>query len=181
MILLQADLWATLTAGLGAATVGALRSAERLFCSLFPTISGPCDVNDYSSGTAQLVTGEYAIFLYDLVYGGVDLTRVAFDKIDALVERSLERLDSCSCDGDEGCLRCIANPLFDDPASKTATRQVLAAIHRVLSEETPTIAGTRQDLPVRIQQSPSLKCGTCGANLFPEARFCSNCGEKQEN
>jgi hypothetical protein len=78
-------------------------------------------------------------------------------------------------------LRCIANPLFDDTASKSATRQVLAAIHRVLSEEIPTIAGTRQELPVRIQQSSRLKCGFCGASLLPGARFCSNCGEKQEN
>ncbi len=181
MILLKADLWAVLTANLGAAAAGTLRSSERLLCSLFPTISGPCDLNDFSSGTDQLATGEYAIFLYDLIYGGVDLTRTAFDRIHSLVEKALERLDECSCEGDEGCLRCIANPRNDVQVSKAATRQVLAAIHRVLLQETPANPRSRQEWSLRIGQEPSVMCGICGTDLPPGVRFCLNCGEKQEN
>ena len=133
--------------------LGALQSTERLLCSLFPTISGPCDAQDFSSGVERLPTGEYAIFLYDLVYDGVDLAKIAFGKIGELVEKSLERLDACSCPGDEGCFRCIANPRVDERVSKAATRQLLQAIADVLRNETPTVVQSERDWSVELQST----------------------------
>lgn len=180
MLLIRPPLWSRLVAELAGDAIGALQSTERLLCSLFPTISGPCDAQDFSSGVERLPTSEYAIFLYDLVYDGVDLAKIAFGKIGELVEKSLERLDACSCPGDEGCFRCIANPRVDERVSKAATRQFLQVIADVLRNETPTVVHSDRDWSVELQAQVATSCGRCSATVRADARFCSNCGEKQE-
>jgi DEAD/DEAH box helicase domain-containing protein len=180
MLLLRPSLWSQLVAELAGDALGSLQSTERLLCSLFPTISGPCDAQDFSSGAERLPTGEYAIFLYDLVYDGVDLAKIAFGKIGELIEKSLERLDACSCLGDEGCFRCIANPRVDERVSMAATRQFLQVIADVLRNETPTVVHSDRDWSVELQAQVAMSCGRCGATVRADARFCSNCGENQE-
>jgi len=180
MLMLRPFLWSQLVTELAGAAIGALRAAERLLCSLFPTVSGPCDMQDYSSGIDRLAMGEYAIFLYDLVYDGVDLTKAAVRRIGELVENSLERLSLCSCTDDGGCFRCIANPRIDEPVSKAATRHLLEAIADGLRHEAPKIAQTQRDWSADVQATAATTCGRCGATVRPETRFCPNCGEMQE-
>lgn len=180
MLLFKPDFWSRRSEELPPTTIDGLRSSERLLCSLFPTIAGPCDTNDFSSTIDRLPTGEWAIFLYDLVYDGVDLTKGAFELIDALVARSIERIDTCDCPGDTGCFRCIANPLADEPTSKLATRSILEAIQRVLQHETPSVSRTDEDLADSLQADSAVKCPTCGTAMPAGARFCPNCGNKVE-
>jgi DEAD/DEAH box helicase domain-containing protein len=180
MLLLRPPLWSRLAVDLGEKTFGALQAAQRLVGSLFPTICGPCDVQDFSSGIERLPTGEYAVFLYDMVYDGVGLTKTAFEHFEVLVENCLQRLDSCACPGDEGCFCCIANPRVDDPVSKRATRILLQTIHDVLRGETPAYTRSERDWSDDLQTDSTLVCRKCGTTLPAEARFCSNCGEKQE-
>ena len=163
MVLLQDDLWNRLSDELGGAMQSALQSCELLLCSLFPTISGPCDTQDFSSGTERLPTGEHAIFLYDMVYDGADLTRMAFDNIDPLISKSLERVETCACPTDEGCIRCIANPLFDQPASKTATCAMLRAIQTILQNEAPTVRHSSEDWTSRLEPESVRQCPSCDA------------------
>lgn len=180
MLLIRPPLWSRLVAELARDALGALQSTERLLCSLFPTVSGPCDAQDFSSGIQRLPTGEYAIFLYDLVYGGVDLAKVAFGRMGELVEKSLERLDVCSCRDDAGCFRCIANPRLDEPASKSATRWLLQVIADVLRHEMPRLVQSQPDWTAEPQNPVTVSCRRCGSVVRAEARFCPNCGEMQE-
>jgi DEAD/DEAH box helicase domain-containing protein len=180
MLLLKQPFWSRLVGELPGAALGALTSAERLLCSLFPTISGPCDAQDFSSGVERLPTGEYAVFLYDLVYDGVDLTKTAFDKFAALIDKSLERLSTCSCASDAGCIRCIGNPLVAEQVSKAATRQLLQTLAEVLRTETASIVRAERDWSSESQEDAVPPCGQCGATLPAAARFCSNCGHRQE-
>jgi ATP-dependent helicase YprA (DUF1998 family) len=178
MLLIRPPLWSRLVTELTGDALCALRSTERPLCGLFPTVSGPCDAQDFSSGVERLPRGEYAIFLYDLVYDGVDLTKTALAEIGELVDKSLERVIACSCRGDEGCFRCIANPQVDERVSKTATRQLLEAIADILQNETPTAVRTERDWSAESQSPVSMPCGSCGAAVGAAARFCPNCGEK---
>lgn len=179
MLLIRDSLWDCLYAELGGRTSVALQSCERLLCSLFPTVSGPCDTQDFSSGIDSLPTGEHAVFLYDMVYDGVGLTKTAFEQMDTLIEKSLERVESCECPTDEGCIRCIANPYVDQTASKDATRKVLRTIREMLECETPTIIHKEDDWTARLDLGQQT-CSTCHSSVPPVARFCPNCGEKLE-
>src|SRR5262249_35439733 len=75
----------------------ALASCERLIASLFPTVGGPCDTQDYSSFSEVRKDGSATIYLYDMVFDGVDLTSGAFNMMEQLIEKSLERLTTCDC------------------------------------------------------------------------------------
>jgi ATP-dependent helicase YprA (DUF1998 family) len=115
------------------------------------------------------------------VYDGVDLAKIAFGKIGELFEKSLERLNACSCPDDEGCFRCIANPRVDERVSKAATHRLLQAIADVLRHETPTVVQSQRDWSAEPQSPAAVSCGRCGATVRADARFCSNCGEQQED
>ena len=128
-------LWDAVIGGLDDSRArSALASCERLIASLFPTISGPCDTQDYSSFSEVQKDGSAVIYLYDMVYDGVDLTTGAFDMIGQLIDKSLERLITCDCATDEGCFRCIANPRVEEKSSKEGTAQLLRILQRVISQ-----------------------------------------------
>jgi DEAD/DEAH box helicase domain-containing protein len=180
MILLRPPLWNSVVSELGPqAAKSALQSCERLLWSLFPTISGPCDKQDFSSASEILPDGQAAIYLYDMVYDGVDLTTTAFDRVCELVQKADERLRLCECDTDEGCFRCIANPHYPDPASKTATATLLAEIKHVVCETSPEIT-RKQDDETALEEASETNCSACGERLRFGDRFCRNCGHKQE-
>lgn|GEM_PF-475698 len=179
LILLRKPLWERIVTELGYQPArSALQSCERLFGSLFPTVSGPCDTQDFSSTSEIWSDGQAAIYLYDMVYDGVDLTTGAFDRISELVERSLDRLTSCDCTTDEGCFRCIANPRVPEPASKKATEALLIAIRAVVGSEEPVITRTTVTPLEELGPDAPLKCRACGTAMAATAKFCSNCGEK---
>ena len=149
-----------------------------MIASLFPTISGPCDTQDFSSFSEVLKDGSAAIYLYDNVYDGVDLTTGAFDKIEQLVEKSLEPLMTCDCVQDTGCFRCIANPRQDEESSKDATSRMLRVLREILLSETPSITERPVDLAGVIAPDVKATCPECSASVAAGDRFCKNCGHE---
>ena len=160
MLAIKQELWNEFAETLGESLTVGFRSCERLFCGLFPTIGSQCDLQDFSSGVDSLLSGEQAFFLYDQVYDGIGLTSDAFDHVHALVSNALERVRSCECNTDQGCIRCIVDPLLDAPASKMATQSILVALRDMLAQETPKLCIGTDD-------------GVAG--LQPDHRQCLQC------
>jgi DEAD/DEAH box helicase domain-containing protein len=154
----------------------ALASCERLFLSLFPTITGPCDTQDFSSYSEVSKDGNAIIYLYDNVYDGADLTTGAFHKIEPLVEKCIERLQTCGCEGDEGCFRCIANPRVDEATSKEATMHLLSLLRALLSDEEPRIIEHHTNPATVFAPDILAPCPLCHGNVARQDRFCRNCG-----
>ena len=154
----------------------AIASCERLLAGLFPTITGPCDSQDYSSGVTRLSTGELAIVLYDMVYDGVDLTSAAMDHMLELVQKAADRVRSCDCLNDSGCIRCVVDPRQDQPSSKSATLLCLDAFHDLLAQETPRMQ-TFTDVEDQSLCGPlPVVCTACNNSIPSHSKFCSNCG-----
>ncbi|HBN75944.1 MAG TPA: hypothetical protein DD473_09020 [Planctomycetaceae bacterium] len=179
MLCLTRPFWDSLALQLGPAPNAALSGVERLFMSLFATISGPCDTQDYAAAVDRTNKDEPFIILYDNVYDGVELTDKAFDLMPELVEKSLERVESCQCEGDEGCFRCIANPRSDDRSSKSATIRLLQAIQQVFNQEKPQITDYRDQIN-HYEDEIILSCPACQQTLKANVKFCSECGTKIE-
>jgi len=155
----------------------ALQSCERLLYGLFPTVSGPCDKQDFSSASEVDADGTASIYLYDMVYDGVGLTMVACDRMRELVDKAIERLEQCGCDSDEGCFRCVANPLTNESASKKATYYMLAQLRDELAG---SCSITENESESGFDDGPVTQpCSACDTPVKVGDRFCSNCGEKQ--
>jgi DEAD/DEAH box helicase domain-containing protein len=175
---IQRPLWDALVAELGPQEArAALNSCERLLWGLFPAVSGPCDKQDFSSASEVDSDGTASIYLYDMVYDGVGLTVVAFDRMTELLDKSIERLQECGCDTDAGCFRCIANPHANEVASKRATMRLLSSLREELSGDCKTTE-IENELSANDPQS-TKPCATCATQLKVGDRFCSNCGERQ--
>ena len=178
MLLLKKEFWAPLLSKLIGNEAQALEACERVLCGLFPTISGPCDTQDFSSGVDKLPTGELAVFLYDAVYDGVGLTFVAFDQMKELIQKALERVSSCECQDDTGCFSCVANPNKERPASKHDARLILEALLSVLESENARQQTVTSDWTASLEQTATVNCSACSSTLKATDRFCPNCGTK---
>ncbi|MCA9039411.1 MAG: DEAD/DEAH box helicase [Planctomycetaceae bacterium] len=180
MLLFQKCFWDQFAGKLGIAPREVLSACEHLFCSLFPTVSGPCDTQDFSSGIDSLSSGELAIFIYDMVYDGVDMTNVAFDLLESLVERTIERITNCDCERETGCIRCVLDPYGNPTASKEMTLEVLRALLNVIENETPVLTEAPADWSRELLLDNRRNCPCCDTEALSTARFCSNCGEQLE-
>jgi DEAD/DEAH box helicase domain-containing protein len=177
MLRLERPLWEESLARLGDSSAkAALETTARLFGSLFPTVTGPCDASDYSAAADIPKDGPPAVYLYDMVPYGVGLAVEAFDRIFDLVERAAEQVRSCSCGDDEGCFQCVRNPQAEVPASKAATIALLEMIGRELAILPVVTCTATGNAPAPLVGN----CPTCQWPLQPAARFCSNCGAKLE-
>jgi DEAD/DEAH box helicase domain-containing protein len=180
MLLLKKEFWTSLLAKLNGSETQALEACERLLCGLFPTISGPCDTQDFSSAVDKLPTGELALFLYDAVYDGVGLTFVAFEMMKELIEKALERVSSCDCEEDTGCFSCVANPNKERPASKHDARLILQALQSVLESETARQQTITSDWAGTFEETAAVACTACSSAMKSTDRFCPNCGTKMQ-
>ncbi len=134
MLRLERPLWEEMVTRLGDPSAkAALETTARLFGSLFPTVTGPCDASDYSAAADAPREGPPSIYLYDMAPYGVGLAVEAFGRMADLVERAAERVHSCPCETDEGCFQCVRNPQAEVPASKAATLALLELIGRELA------------------------------------------------
>ncbi|MFO1065527.1 MAG: DEAD/DEAH box helicase [Pirellulales bacterium] len=180
LIQLRKAMWSELYAEIGQqAARMALQSCERLLWGLFPVVSGPCDKQDFSSASEVNTDGTASIFLYDMVYDGVGLTTVAFDRMHDLVEKANERLRDCECSTDSGCFSCIAHPHANEVASKLATAKVLECLGEALRREC-TLSESQAEAEM-LDEPSTITCSACSTPMKPDARFCSNCGEKNSN
>ncbi len=178
LLRLRKPFWDDMVRGLGIQDArSALQSCERLLWGLFPTVSGPCDKQDFSSASEVDPDGTASIYLYDMVYDGVGLTMLACDRMVDLVDKAIERLEQCSCETDAGCFRCIAHPLSNETASKRATMRVLSRLRDEIAGDCRVTQAEDDSL---LHEAPSMKpCSTCETPVKVGDRFCSNCGEKQ--
>lgn len=178
LVRIRRPLWQSITSDLGPQEArSALNSCERLLWGLFPTVSGPCDKQDFSSASEVDSDGSASIYLYDMVYDGVGLTIQAFDRVVELLDRAVERLEECGCSSDNGCFRCIANPHANETSSKRATSRLLASLKDGLSGKC-TMTEVEDD-KLDSESVTTRQCPSCSNTLKIDARFCSNCGEKQ--
>ena len=180
MLLLKKEFWTSLLPKLNGSETQALEACERLLCGLFPTISGPCDTQDFSSAVDKLPTGELAVFLYDAVYDGVGLTFVAFEMMKELIQKALERVSSCECEEDTGCFSCVANPNKERPASKHDARMILQALLSVLESETARQQTITSDWAGTFEETAAVACTACSSAVKSTDRFCPNCGTKMQ-
>ena len=155
-----------------------LASIERLMVNLFPIIAGPCDTQDFSSGIEKGTDGSFSIFLYDNVYDGVNLTEIAFDKMQSLLERVLERIRNCDCPDNNGCFRCVADPQRNSPSSKEDTVRVLQEILDVFSIQSPESIEFDRPNDGFHNETTELVCGVCQSSQPAKSKFCSECGAR---
>jgi DEAD/DEAH box helicase domain-containing protein len=176
MLRLEREFWAEVVTRLGELSAKAgLETIARLFGSLFPTVTGPCDASDYSASADSPKDGPPAVYLYDMVPYGVGLAVAAFDRMADLVERGAEQVRCCPCSTDEGCFQCVRNPQAEVPASKAATLALLEMIAIELATPPVVTQIASDDTPAQIGTCPA-----CNTPRQPGARFCSNCGTKLE-
>jgi DEAD/DEAH box helicase domain-containing protein len=154
----------------------AIASLERLMANLFPTVSGPCDSQDYSSGVDRTKAGEIVLFLYDNVYDGVNLTELAFDRMPELLAKVQERIETCDCKDDCGCIRCIADPMRETPSSKKATLLAVNALQSLFAVETPATIEFTGGKELDEMDVTEIECPLCQSQVSVTAKFCSNCG-----
>lgn len=174
MLRLEPQLWQEVVARLGEPSAKAgLEATARLFGSLFPTVTGPCDTSDYSAAADAPRDGTAAVYLYDTAPYGVGLAFEAYDRMADLVARAAEQVRTCPCGTDEGCFQCVRNPQAEVPASKAATLALLEMIGAELSCAPVVIPVASDDLP-----PPTESCSACQEPHKPSARFCDNCGAK---
>ncbi len=176
MLRLERPLWEEAVAGLGESSAkAALDTIARLFGSLFPTVTGPCDASDYSAAADAPKDGSPAVYLYDMVPYGVGLAVEAFDRMGDLVDRAAERVHCCPCGTDEGCFECVRNPQAEVPSSKASALALLGMIRIELAIPPVFTHGPADEVP-----PAAGNCPACEAPRQPAARFCSNCGTKLE-
>jgi len=89
--------------------MGALHAVEHAALSLFPLFA-LCDRFDVAGITYRHhpELGRAAIFLYDGHEGGLGLAAGLFERIEALLEATRERLSECPCE--TGCPGCVHSP-----------------------------------------------------------------------
>lgn len=159
----------------------ALGSIERLMANLFPIVSGPCDSQDFSSGIERTASGEYVLYLYDNVYDGVNLTSIAFDSMYPLLTKVQDRITSCECQDDCGCIRCIADPTRNTTSSKTDTLLLCKQLLAMFECEKPSTTHFAPPGSGIESSVMEIECPICNSHISSAARFCSNCGHRIED
>ncbi|ROQ93563.1 DEAD/DEAH box helicase [Desulfosoma caldarium] len=107
--------------------MGGIHAMEHAAISMFPLFA-LCDRNDIGGISIPLhpQLGKSAVFIYDGYPEGIGLAARGYDIVEALLERTLELIESCPCD--EGCPGCIHSPKCgagNTPLDKEAAMEVL--------------------------------------------------------
>jgi DEAD/DEAH box helicase domain-containing protein len=110
--------------------MGGLHAVEHAALSLFPLFA-LCDRHDVGGITtlAHAQVGRAAIFLYDGAPGGLGLATSLFERVETLLEATLERVGGCPCD--DGCPACVHSPRCGNgnrPIDKAAAVRALGLL-----------------------------------------------------
>jgi len=110
--------------------MGGLHAVEHTALSMFPLLA-LCDRHDVGGITtlAHAQVGRAAIFLYDGAPGGMGLATSLFDRIETLLEATLERVRDCPCEA--GCPACVHSPKCGSgnrPIDKAAALRALVLL-----------------------------------------------------
>jgi DEAD/DEAH box helicase domain-containing protein len=106
---------------------GSLHAAEHGQIAVLPLIA-MCDRWDIGglSTAYHQQTGRPTIFIYDGHPGGVGITRVGFDRFEALVGDALRLISECRCE--RGCPSCVQSPKcgnLNEPLNKRGALELL--------------------------------------------------------
>jgi DEAD/DEAH box helicase domain-containing protein len=130
--------------------MGGLHGFEHAALALVPLLAlcDRLDMAGISSPSHPQVRGP-AVFLYDGQPGGIGISRVLFERAEALLEATREAIRSCDCD--EGCPSCIHSPRCGSGNRPLDKRAALRVLELILSPEPlPVTRGLReQPLPQR--------------------------------
>ncbi len=160
---------------------GVIQAIERLIRGLFPVISGPCDTLDFD--TFSSTTGKITWYIYDQVHDGIDLTPQAYSHIPELFQKALNRVSTCQCTEDTGCLRCIIDPdKTTDSKETVVSKKACIEILSILCDELENSKPQHQVYNVDILAERPIEnlCPKCKENTPLGARFCPNCGAQLE-
>jgi DEAD/DEAH box helicase domain-containing protein len=133
----------------GGHPMGALHAVEHAALSLFPLFA-LCDRHDVGGITtlAHAQVGRAAIFLYDAAPGGLGLATSLWERVEALLEATLERVRDCPCE--EGCPACVHSPRCGNgnrPIDKAAAARALSLL--LAHEPLPRIDAAPEAAPAR--------------------------------
>jgi DEAD/DEAH box helicase domain-containing protein len=107
--------------------LGSLHAMEHGQIAVLPLIA-MCDRWDIGglSTNSHQQTGRPTIFIYDGHPGGVGITRVGFERFEALVGDALRLIAECSCE--RGCPSCVQSPKcgnLNEPLNKLGALELL--------------------------------------------------------
>jgi DEAD/DEAH box helicase domain-containing protein len=107
---------------------GSLHAAEHGQIAVLPLIA-MCDRWDIGglSTAFHQQTGRATIFIYDGHPGGVGITRVGFERFEALVDDALRLISECPCRS--GCPSCVQSPKcgnLNEPLNKRGSTELLS-------------------------------------------------------
>ncbi len=135
--------------------MGSIHAIEHAALSLFPLFA-LCDRFDVAgiSTTRHAQLEGPAIFLYDSHAGGVGLAPAVFDRIEALLEATLELVAGCSCE--TGCPACVHSPRCGNGNRPIDKAGAVRALELLLGREAlpelppePDLARPAPDAPAR--------------------------------
>lgn len=89
---------------------GAIHAIEHASIGILPLFA-MCDRRDIggvSSAAHPDVGGQAGIFIYDAYPGGAGIARTAYERLDELLESTLQAIERCSCES--GCPSCVQSP-----------------------------------------------------------------------
>ncbi len=114
--------------------MGSLHAVEHAALALFPlfTLCDRFDVGGITFRTHPKL-GVPAIFFYDFVPGGVGIATSLFDRVEALLETTLERVDDCPCE--TGCPACVHSPRCGSGNRPIDKAGAVAALRLLLARE----------------------------------------------
>ena len=144
--------------------MGGLHAVEHTALSMFPLLA-LCDRHDVGGITtlAHAQVGRAAIFLYDGAPGGMGLATSLFDRVETLLEATLERVRDCPCE--EGCPACVHSPKCGSgnrPIDKAGALRALTLLlgHEALPRLEQPIAATPAAVApaaaARVEAAPRL-------------------------
>jgi DEAD/DEAH box helicase domain-containing protein len=107
---------------------GSLHAAEHGQIAVLPLIA-MCDRWDIGglSTAFHQQTGRATIFIYDGHPGGVGITRVGYERFEALVDDALRLISECPCRA--GCPSCVQSPKcgnLNEPLNKRGSAELLS-------------------------------------------------------
>ena len=107
---------------------GSLHAAEHGQIAVLPLIA-MCDRWDIGGLSTALhqQTGRSTIFIYDGHPGGVGITRVGYERFEALVDDALRLISECRCRA--GCPSCVQSPKcgnLNEPLNKRGATELLS-------------------------------------------------------
>jgi len=116
--------------------MGGIHALEHATIGIFPLLV-LSDRNDLGgiSTTFHSQLNHAAVFIYDSTPGGAGLTNQAFQKIEKLLQHTLNVIQSCACEN--GCPRCVHSPKCGSGNRPIDKRSAIFLLESIQSMDTP--------------------------------------------